>query len=73
MRTKKLKGGRTIEEFMREQVEEEKQATHTLQEQVKANQPINLIKQMQVKGTQVGTYMSFDNLSINMDNHTNNK
>jgi hypothetical protein len=32
MRTKKLKGGQTIEEFMREQVEEKKQANHTLQE-----------------------------------------
>jgi hypothetical protein len=36
---------------MREQVEEEKQASHTLKEQVETTQPTNLIKQMQVKGT----------------------
>jgi len=58
---------------MREQVEEDKQANHTFQEQVKENQPIDLIKQMQVKGTEVGTYMSLDNLSINMDTQTSSK
>jgi hypothetical protein len=58
---------------MKEQVKEEKQTSHTLQEQVEANQPTNLIEQMQVKGTQVGTYMSLDNLSINMNNQTSNK
>jgi hypothetical protein len=58
---------------MREQVEEEKQASHTFQEQVKANQPTDLIKQMQVKGIEVGTYMSLDNLSINMDTQTSSK
>lgn len=41
MKTKKLRGGKLVEKFMKEKVEEEQQANHTSQEQVNGTQPTN--------------------------------
>ncbi len=47
MKTKKLKGGQIIEDFMKDQAKEEQQASHTFQDQANGTQPINLIQLMQ--------------------------
>lgn len=68
MKTKKLKGGQIIEDFMKDQAKEEQQASHTFQDQANGTQPINLIQLMQAQRHQAEIrYMTLTSLLNNID------